>query len=54
MLLRYSLHEEAAADAVEAAVDKALNDGYRTADLYKEGFQKVTTDEMADVICERV
>ncbi|MBQ1620898.1 MAG: 3-isopropylmalate dehydrogenase, partial [Selenomonas sp.] len=54
MLLRYSLHEEAAAKAIEAAVDQALADGYRTADLYKDGFQRVSTDEMADVICERI
>lgn len=54
MLLRYSLHEETAAKAIEAAVDQALADGYRTADLYKEGFQRVRTDEMADVICERI
>ncbi len=54
MLLRYSLHEEKAAQAIEAAVDKTLANGYRTADLWKEGFQKVTTEETTKVICERI
>ena len=54
MLLRYSLHEEAAADAIEAAVDKALAEGYRTPDLWKDGFTKVNTTEMTKIISERV
>ena len=54
MLLRYSLHEEQAADAIEAAVDKALSDGYRTADLWKEGFKKTSTEEMTEIVAQRV
>ncbi len=54
MLLRYSLHEEAAAKAIEGAVDKALQDGYRTADIWKEGFKKAGTEEITRVICDRV
>lgn len=54
MLLRYSLHEEEAAKAIEAAVDKALQDGYRTADIWKEGFKKASTEEITKVICDRV
>ena len=54
MLLRYSLHEEEAAKAIEAAVDKALADGYRTPDLWKEGFKKANTEEITKVICERI
>ena len=54
MLLRYSLHEEAAADSIEAAVDKALAEGYRTPDLWKDGFTKVNTGEMTKIISERV
>ncbi|SEA11132.1 3-isopropylmalate dehydrogenase [Selenomonas ruminantium] len=54
MLLRYSLHEEAAADAIETAVDKALAEGYRTPDLWKDGFTKVNTSEMTKIISERV
>ena len=40
MLLRYSLDEQEAATCIEQAVDKALAQGYRTPDLYKEGFIK--------------
>lgn len=54
MLLRYSLHEEDAAKAIEGAVDKALQDGYRTADIWKEGFKKTGTEEITRVICDRV
>ncbi len=54
MLLRYSLDEDAAADAIEAAVDKALADGWRTADLYKEGFKKADTHTMTDVVCQYI
>ena len=54
MLLRYSLHEEKAADAIQAAVDKAFADGYRTPDLWKEGFTKANTAEITKVICDRI
>ncbi len=54
MLLRYSLHEEEAAQAIEAAVDQALAAGYRTPDLWKEGFSKANTEEITRVICERI
>ncbi len=54
MLLRYSLKEEEAAQAIEAAVDKALADGYRTPDLWKEGFKKANTQEMTQAIIDRL
>ena len=54
MLLRYSFQEEEAARAIEAACDKALEDGYRTGDLWKEGFKKTNTVEMTEVILERI
>ena len=50
MLLRYSLDEEAAADAIEAAVEKVLNDGYRTPDIATEGSIRVGTSEMGDAV----
>jgi len=50
MLLRYSLGESACAEKIEQAVDRVLAAGYRTADLYKPGSTKVTTDEMAGLI----
>jgi 3-isopropylmalate dehydrogenase len=54
MLLRYSLHEDEAAKAVEDACDKALTDGYRTADLWKDGFTKANTTEMTEIIIKRI
>ena len=54
MLLRYSLKEEKAAQAIEAAVDKTLADGYRTAEIFKDGLKKVGTVEMTNSICDRI
>ena len=54
MLLRYSLKQEKAAQAIEAACDKALADGYRTPDLWKEGFKKASTEDITRVIVERI
>lgn len=54
MLLRYSLDEDKAADMIEAAVDKVLNNGWRTPDLYKEGFKKADTETMTDVVLQNI
>lgn len=54
MLLRYSLDEEKAAQAIESAVDKTLADGYRTADIFAEGFKKIGTSEATEIICARI
>ena len=54
MLLRYSLNNSAAADAIEKAVDKTLADGFRTPDIYKEGFTKIGTDECTKIICDKI
>ena len=40
MMLRYSLNLDKEADAVEAAVQKVLTDGYRTGDIMSEGMQE--------------
>lgn len=52
MLLKYSLGENAAADAIDAAVNKVIASGKRTADLYTgaEHEQKVSTSEMGNAI----
>jgi 3-isopropylmalate dehydrogenase len=50
MMLRYSLNEVAAADAIEAAVSKVLDQGLRTADIYSDGMQKVSTAEMGAAV----
>ena len=54
MMLRYSLNQDAAADAVERAVDEVLEAGYRTPDLWAEGLKKVSTAEMGRLVAEAV
>ena len=60
MLLRWSLGRGAAADALEAAVGRALDDGYRTADLMpadgrsRVGLTRVGTAGMTEAIVDRV
>ena len=52
MMLRYSFGMIDAADAVDAAVEKTLNQGCRTGDIFQdlEGEKKVNTKEMGDAI----
>ncbi len=50
MMLRYSLALPDVADAIEAAVGKVLDAGYRTVDIYTEGTKKVSTSEMGDAV----
>ena len=50
MMLRYSLDESAMADRIEQAVDKVLDQGLRTPDIYSEGMNKVGTAEMGDAV----
>ena len=50
MMLRYSLDETAMADRIEKAVDKVLDKGLRTADIFSEGMTQVGTSEMGDAV----
>lgn len=50
MMLRYSLNMKDAADSVEAAVKKVLEQGFRTADIMQPGMKKVSTSEMGDAV----
>ncbi|HWV14387.1 MAG TPA: 3-isopropylmalate dehydrogenase [Cellvibrio sp.] len=50
MMMRYSLALPEVADAIEAAVSKVLDQGYRTADIYTEGSKKVSTSQMGDAV----
>lgn len=54
MMLRYSFDMMDEADAIEAAVNRALDDGYRTADIYKEGTKKVGCAEMGDILAANI
>jgi 3-isopropylmalate dehydrogenase len=50
MMLRFSLNQTEAADRIEAAVKKVLAQGYRTADIYSPGTQKVSTAQMGQAV----
>jgi 3-isopropylmalate dehydrogenase len=50
MMLRFSLNQEAAAQRIEAAVQKVLAQGMRTGDIYSKGTTKVSTREMGDAV----
>lgn len=54
MMFRYSFNLAAEADAIEAAVDRALADGWRTADIARPGEQTIGTRQMGQFICERI
>ena len=54
MLLRYSLNLDKEADAIEAAVQKVLEDGYRTVDIMSDGCRLVGCREMGDAVAERI
>ncbi|RKZ89353.1 MAG: 3-isopropylmalate dehydrogenase [Gammaproteobacteria bacterium] len=50
MMLRYTLDESLMANRIENAVEKVLEQGIRTADIYSEGTTKVGTSEMGDAV----
>lgn len=50
MMLRYSLNMEEQALRVENAVQKVLQQGLRTADIYQSGMQKTGTAAMGDAV----
>ena len=54
MMLRYSFDMAEEADAVEAAVDAVLKDGYRCGDIMQGGGKLVGCREMGRLICERL
>ena len=54
MMLRYSFDLEQEADAIEAAVKKALHDGHRTVDIMDDGKHQVSTSEMGDIIANNI
>jgi len=54
MLLRYSLNLSREAFLVEQAVDRALSEGCRTADIAREGERALSTREMTDEIARRM
>ena len=54
MMLRYTLELSEEADAIENGVRAFIAKGYRTADIWTEGMQKVTTEEAGDLIASLI
>ena len=54
MMLRYSFDMKEEADAIEFAVNKTLDDGYRTGDIMQEGKIKVGCKKMGDLVRDRI
>ena len=50
MMLRYSFDQDRVAVRVEGAVKKVLAQGYRTADIFRQGTRRVGTREMGDAV----
>ena len=54
MMLRYSFDLPAEADAIEDAVSRVLDAGYRTGDIYSPGCTKVGCTQMGNLIREQL
>lgn len=54
MMLRYSLDMAPAAESIEAAVGRVLDQGLRTTDIATESCTKVSTQEMGDAVVKQL
>ncbi len=54
MMLRYSLAQVDAAEAIEKAVRKVIESGLRTGDIWSEGNRRASTKEMGAAVAEAV
>lgn len=54
MMLRFSFKMNKEADAIEAAVNATLEQGFRTGDIMSEGMTLVSCSEMGDKIIENI
>ena len=54
MALRYSLDLDKEAEALEKAVQEALNDGLRTKDIMSDKMKEVSTSQMGDAIISKL
>lgn len=52
MMLRYDLGRPEAADAIERAVEKVLDKGIRTGDIYSAGCSRVGCKEMGEAVTQ--
>ena len=54
MMLKYSFNLSEAHDCIVNALRKALQDGYRTADIMQEGKTLLSTSQMGDIIAKYI
>lgn len=54
MMLEWSFQLFDLARVVENAVEKVLEEGYRTADIYREGTQKVGCSKMGELVASKI
>ncbi|MCR5800070.1 MAG: 3-isopropylmalate dehydrogenase [Lachnospiraceae bacterium] len=54
MMLRFSFGLGNEADAIERAINKVLDEGFRTGDIFVEGLKKVSCSQMGDLVTERI
>lgn len=54
MMLRYSLGEPAAANAIDSAVQTVIQAGFRTSDIWSEGTRRVGTREMGEAVAAAI
>lgn len=54
LMLRFSFDLDREAAAIEHAVERVLQKGYRTIDIMSEGKEQVSTRKMGDLICDEI
>ena len=54
MMLQFTFDKDSEASQIENAVKQVLKEGYRTIDIMSDGMKQVNTDEMGDLIAERL
>ena len=54
MMLKFTFDLDAEGNAIENAVKKVLEEGYRTGDIMSDGCKPVGTDEMGSLIAQRI
>ena len=54
MMLKYSFGLDEEAKAIEDAISKVLDAGYRTGDIMSEGMKQVSCSEMGDLVAKNI
>lgn len=54
MLVKYSMGDDELSDRIDGAVERTLEDGLRTADIFEEGTQLVSTSEMGAAVVKNL